>query len=253
MIEETYKVDGLPHVDIRIQSGRVRVAEGPVNQVHVRIDSKDPDLYVAQRGNTVEIASEKNSSWVTRGSTYIDVTTPPGSGLYVGAGSASVECDVPLGKVELKTASGDCNLSAADVLVVKNASGDVYVGSVENALRFTSASGDLFVTEVLRGSGNISTASGDVEIESSEETLNISTVSGDVDIKRCVGRTNQLKSMSGSFEVGIPAGTSVDLDVNLLSGRLRLPKGNGDKKPVERDITIKVKSVSGDLNINRID
>ena len=253
VIEETFSVAGTPNLDVRIPSGRIEIRESKSGVVRVTADTRDPDFYIEQRGNTIVIASEKNGSWFTRGSSYVEIETPPGSDAYLGTASAEVEAYVALGKVEIKSASGDAEVESAETLIFKSASGDVQVTRVGHDLRFTSASGDLEVTESLDGSGNISTASGDVQIVNAEENLNVSTVSGDVNIERCVGRMVQLKSMSGSFEVGIPKGTSVDLDVNLLSGRLELPEPDPEKHPVERSMTLKVKSVSGDLQIERLD
>ena len=252
MIEETFSVDGSPKLDVRIPSGRIEIHEGEAGEVRVKADTRDPDFYIEQKGNTIIVASEKNNSWISRGSSYVEIQTPKGTDAYLGSAAAAVEVYAPMDRVEVKSASGDAEIELANDVTIKTASGDARVEVVEGDLRFTSASGDLEV-ETLHGAGNISTASGDVQIENAQENLNISTASGDVNIERCVGRMIQLKSMSGSFEVGVPTGTSVDLDVNLLSGRLELPKGNGGKSEIERSMTIKVKSVSGDLRLERLD
>lgn len=252
MIEQTFTVSGTPNLDVRISAGRIEIRESKSGVVKVTADTRDPDFYLEQKGNTIVIASEKNNSWLTRGSSYVEIETPAGTDAYLGSASAEIEAYVPLGKVEVKSASGNAEVEIAETFIFKSASGDARVATVEH-LRFTSASGDLEVTQSLLGTGGISTASGNVEIANAEENLNISTVSGDVSIERCVGRMVQLKSMSGSFDVGVPKGTSVDLDVNLLSGRLKLPKSGGSKHPAERSMTLKVKSVSGNLNIERLD
>jgi hypothetical protein len=58
--------------------------------------------------------------------------------------------------------------------------------------------------------------------------------------------------MSGSVDIGIPAGTRVELDANLLSGRVSLPSPAPEVARTGRHTMIKVKSVSGDLTINRL-
>lgn len=59
------------------------------------------------------------------------------------------------------------------------------------------------------------------------------------------------KSMSGDVGLGIVRGTSLDLDVNLLSGKLLLPDPEATKSAVERHMSVKAKMVSGDLRIQR--
>ncbi len=252
MIEETFTVDGNPNLDVRIPSGRIEIRESETGQVRVKVDTRDPDFFLEQRGNTIVVTSEKNNSWITRGSSYVEIETPPGTDAYVGSAAADLEIFVPMGRLEFKSASGDAEVEQADSVTVKTASGDARVVVVEGDLRFTSASGDLEL-ETLHGAGNISTASGDVQIENAQDNLNVSTASGDIHIERCTGRMIQLKSMSGSFNVGVPAGTSVDLDVNLLSGRLDLPDPSETATKSERSMRLKVKSVSGDLSLERLD
>jgi hypothetical protein len=58
--------------------------------------------------------------------------------------------------------------------------------------------------------------------------------------------------MSGSVRLGIPAGTRLDLDANSLSGRIRLPSPNPSPEPPEREMTARIRLVSGDLRIDRI-
>lgn len=252
MITETFELDHSPDIDVRIESGRVEVSEGPPGSVEVTVDTEDPGFIVERRGNTILVSSNKSQSWLSRGSSYVNILTPPGSDLAVAVASARVECTVPLGKVDAKTASGDVDLDRVTIATVKTASGDVTIEGVDQAIRFTSASGDLFIHESCRGSAGISTASGDVRIGLCEADLAVNTVSGDVLVSRFSGRSGSFKAMSGDVDLAIPTGSSVDLDVNLLSGRLDLPKAEPDRAPPERHIAIKAKLVSGDFTIHRV-
>ena len=249
MIHETFSVDGTPDLEIRIESGRVEVREGPAGKVDVKVDTKSPGFIVEQRGNAILVSSDKSSSWLSRGSAYVVVETPPGSDLRVGVASASVEADLSLGKAEIKTASGRIDIDSAETLVVKTASGDLDVRSVSRALRFASASGDLRVGDYAGGSVVASTASGDVHIEHTNATLEMNTASGDAYITRFDGRSANFKAMSGDIDLGIPAGSNVDLDVTLLSGKLRLPDTEPRGGPPERQMSIRAKLVSGDFTI----
>jgi hypothetical protein len=236
---------------VRIQSGRIEFAEGEPGVVTVMVVTKDPALVIEQRGDSIDVYSESDG-WTTSKRAEVYVTLPSASNVSVRCASADVEAALPLGKVEIKSASGDIDVMSADKVIIKTASGDTTIGAVDLAIRFNSASGDLHLTHATHGSVVASTASGDVRIAESDAILEVNTVSGDVMIERFTGKGASLKSMSGSIQMGIPAGTKVDLDVSLLSGRAHLPAKSSDTSPTGRHMSVKVKSVSGDLTINRI-
>lgn len=252
MIQRTFEVEREPDLDVRIESGRVEVQQGEAGRVVVTVDTAIEDFTVEQRGNTILISSDESSSWRSRGSAFVVIEAPAGSDLSVAVASASVQTNLPLGKIDIKTASGDVDLAVADILTVKTASADVRVDRVEQALRLSAASGDLFVSDTARGTVGVSTASGDVRIEESDATLDVRTVSGDVLIRRFSGPSGNFKSMSGDVSLGILSGTSLDLDVDLLSGRLQLPETRREAIETERQISIKAKLVSGDVKIDRV-
>lgn len=253
MIHETFSVDDPADIEVRIESGRVDIRPGPAGNVDVRVDTKVPGFVVEQRGNSILVSSDKSASWLSRGSAYIVIEAPEGSDLRAGVASAPIRCEVPLGKVDIRTASGDIELVAAETLVVKTASGDLEVERVERGLRFSSASGDLRVVDHAGGSVVTSTASGNVHIENSDATIEMNTASGDAYIGYFAGRSASFKAMSGDIEIGIPPRTNVSLDVNLLSGKLRLPDSPGRKEPPERHMSIRGKTVSGDFTINLVE
>jgi hypothetical protein len=254
VIHETFSVEGACDVDVRFEAGRVEVHRGGAGTVDIKVETKLPGFIVEQRGNSILVSSDTDDhSWLSVGSAHVVIEAPDGTDLRVGVASAPVYATVALGKVEIKTASGDVEIEKAETLFVKTASGDVNVGTVERALRYTSASGDLTVTQRVGGSAVMSTASGDILIESSDATIEINSASGNAYIHHFTGRSANFKTMSGNIELTIPRGTHVDLDVKLLSGRLRLPDAEPREGPSERDMSIKAKSVSGDFTISRSD
>ena len=252
MIQKNFEVDGPPDVEVRIESGRVEVHRAPRGSVNVSIDTKTPDFIVEQRGNSILVSSEQTMSWLSRSSTYVVIDLPEGSDLRVSVASADIRADVPLERVDLKTASGDIELESAATLEVKSASGDLQIERVGRALSFSSASGDLLVPGSVTGSVSISTASGDIDIDEANGNVAISTASGDTRLRRFTGRSATFKSMSGSVDIGIPRRTEVSLDANLLSGSLRLPDPEPTNEAPERRASIRAKLVSGDLVIDRV-
>jgi len=253
VIQREFNVEGSPDIEVRVESGRIEVHRSDPGVVKVTVDTKSPDFIVEQRGNSIVVSSDKTSSWLSRGSAYVVIEAPEGSDLQVGVASAPTRIDVPLGKVDIKTASGDIELVDAESIAIKTASGDANLGSAGHSLSFTSASGDLRVRGTCRGSVAVSTASGDIHIADCEATVSVNTASGDIDIARFAGRSANFKGMSGDVDLAIPRRTEVDLDVNLLSGRLRLPDPEPRQGNPERQTSIKAKLVSGNLTIRRAD
>jgi DUF4097 and DUF4098 domain-containing protein YvlB len=252
VIEKTFSVGDAPEVAVRIQSGRIELVEGRAGEIKATVVTKDPNFVVEQRGDLVDLHTDPESGWVTSKSSRVFLEVPPGADATLRVASAEINCQVMLGRVEIKSASGDIELVGAEKVIVKTASGDVMVDSVTEALRFASASGDLEVRKALSGSVVASTASGDITIGKTDAVVELNTVSGDATIERFVGRHLNVKSMSGSVDLGIPTGTKVDLDASLMSGRVNLPPPAPESTATGRHIFVKVKSVSGDLTINRL-
>lgn len=251
MIEKTFAVEGKPDIDIQVESGKVELREGREGEVFVSVDTSDPGFIVEQRGSSIIITNDKSRKWLSRGSSYVIVDLPPHSDSSVSVATAEVHAAVPLDRVDIKTASADVDLAAAETLTFKTASGDLRVGHVGKALRVTAASGNLFVGGA-KGTVGASSASGDIRVDECEATVDINSVSGDVNIGRFTGRSGNFKAMSGDVSLGIPTGTSLDLDVDLLSGRLIVPDAVPGRREVERHMSVKAKLVSGDLRIQRL-
>lgn len=252
MIHETFTVDGTPDMEVRVESGRVEIRQCEAGRVDVRVDTKTPGFIVEQRGNAILVSRDDDAPWTSRARAFVVIEAPEGTDLRLLVASASVTADLPLGKVTIKTASGDAEVAHADTLEVKTASGDLSVGTVDHALRFTSASGDLRVSGSVGGSLDVSTASGDAHIEQTDAVVEMSSASGDAYISRFTGRSANFKAMSGDVHLSIPAGTSVELDTTLLSGKLRLPDTDPVRRDAERQTSIRAKLVSGDFTIVRI-
>lgn len=251
-IKKTFIVKDTPELDVRIQSGRVEIVRGERGKVKVTVDTSDRDFVVEQRGDLIVVSSDKDTSWLSRGSAFVVIEAPEGSDALVATASAKVESQIPLGHLEVKTASGDVDIASADAADLKTASGDTRIGHTNKALRFKTASGDLFVTDKAEGTISLASASGDVHIAEAHGSLDVNTVSGDVFVPGFFGQKAAIKSMSGEIRLGIPAGTNVDLDASLLSGTLHLPDAPAEKVETQRHMTIRAKLVSGDMRIDRI-
>lgn len=246
-----FSVGGAPDIDVRIQSGRVELVEGQPGQVVVRVETKDPNFNIQQRGDLIEISSDRDARWMFASAAKVVVEVPPRANATVRTASADIDLQAPMRKVEAKTASGDVTIREAEMVVVKTASGNMDLGLIDDAVRATTASGDLILRSA-HGSMVASSASGNIKVADTDATLEISTVSGNVIIERYYGPQAAFKSMSGNVNLGVLSGTKMELDANLLSGKVNFPEKLQVKPEVSRHMDLKVKSVSGDFTLTRV-
>jgi len=82
--------------------------------------------------------------------------------------------------------------------------------------------------------------------------VSCATLSGNIRIEELSGPTVRIKSMSGGVRLGIPPRTRLELDANTLSGKVTLPTPSPRPEPPEREVSLKVRLVSGNLKIERL-
>jgi hypothetical protein len=250
VIEQSFDITSDASVDVRIASGKVEIRRGPVGRALVKARGDTDNLTVEQRGSTIWISSDRRNTWVSR-SVHVTVEIPDGLDIDAGVASADFECEPAARRLTINSASGDIRLTDCIDLSVKTASGDVHGNQVRGRLDFVSASGDLHVAET-GDRADVSTASGDVRILDARGPVNVSTMSGDVRVARFHGDDFRAKAMSGNVDIGLPAGTSVDLEATTLSGDIRLPDPSAEPATEARNASVSVRLVSGDLTIRRV-
>jgi DUF4097 and DUF4098 domain-containing protein YvlB len=251
VIDKTFSVDSTPRAEVQIQSGTVRLQAGEPGQIRVVADARDLSrIEVTQLGSTVVVKTLRNG-WLSQNSTDVTVYLPDASIAVVSTASADIRADTPLAELEVKTASGDIEFGVVDHLEVKTASGDIRGTAVTGSARVVTASGDVRI-DSCDGKGSFSSASGDVEINRcSGGSMTASTASGDVSVNICQSSEVSCKSMSGSVNLGLPPRTKAHLDVSTLSGSVTLPEPGPTSNEPEREVSIKARLVSGDVNLYR--
>ncbi|MGH8914115.1 MAG: DUF4097 family beta strand repeat-containing protein [Acidimicrobiia bacterium] len=245
MIEQDFTVGELPVVKVAIRSGRVSVEPGRPGRIGVSVDTPDQTYGVQQRGDVIVASGERG------GRTYVTVSAPDTVDLEISTASGDVAVASPVGRLEVATASGDVSFDSVKELHVRSASGTVRGNEVEGEARCVTASGDVRIGQAGRRA-QLTTASGDITIEHAHGTVSCATLSGGIRIDVLSGAQLNAKSMSGGVRIGIPSRTRLELDANSLSGRIRLPAPNPSQEPPERETSVKVRLVSGDLRIDRI-
>lgn len=252
MIDQTFSLLGPADLEVSVPAGSVALEEGPPGSVAVTVDTSRPELWrVSQTGDAITVGLERTG--IGRGGrARVRIVTPAGSSLRLSTASADVRIRTALDRVVVNTASGDVQMGDATDVAIKTASGDIDAGMVAGDLTARSASGDVRVGDI-GGSVRATTASGDVFVESARGSFSATSASGDISVRHFLGEDLDAATMSGDVEIGLPSGTGVKLTATTLSGNVHLPPGRKAASSPDRQISVRLKSVSGDLRVRRVD
>jgi hypothetical protein len=174
----------------------------------------------------------------------------------IGGGGLRVRARVPHGTaVRMKSASGDATLRGRFAsLDSKMVSGDLLVtGEIEGHAVLKTISGDVHLDPV-GGDVRIQSVSGNAGFRSVGGSLVAKSVSGDLHVESIRAGHVEATSISGDIEVGIAAGSSVDVDASSVSGDLSsgVPLADAPDASVGGPVVVvRGKTVSGDFKISR--
>jgi DUF4097 and DUF4098 domain-containing protein YvlB len=248
--EHSFTVSGRPRLEIKSNSGDIRIKEGVDGEIGVTLDGPDKWLgrmSVDQIGNdTVRIETQGRFGFL--GGVDIFVTVPAGSDAAISAGSADVLVDVDLTDLRVGVGSGDitAGLVGGDA-EIKAASGDTRIDEVRGDLEVSVASGDVRVAEV-RGDARVKGASGDILLERVGGRVEGSTAAGDITIRSFEGPDLRLSALSGDVTLGIPAGRTLEVELQTLTGAVvnDLGPASGERTGTA---SLRVKTVAGDIRL----
>ncbi len=188
---------------------------------------------------------------VRSGSIHVRITVPEHVALDAGIAAADLDAPLTLRSAEIRTASGDVRLGdVTGSASVHSASGDLQVGDIGGELNAATASGDIRTGDV-GGHASVRTASGDVTVGRLGEGARLRSVSGDVDVRELRGGDVDIASTSGDLHLRVAVGLQIHLDVSSVSGDLRSDLGAGDEGRGTVDLSLRARSVSGDIAITR--
>ncbi len=228
----------------------VETVDGDESVITIEGDEKlIEQTTVEQRGDTIVVDFHGK-----RGFFGVNISI---GDLTFGAGRLTVRASVPhASKARLASASADVTVSGMlESLETKTASGDVRVtGEVTGAAVIKSVSGDVRLARV-GGDLRAQSVSGDVKAEFVGGSLVAKSVSGDVRIESIRQGHAEVTSISGDIEIGIAAGSGIDVDANSVSGDLSsevpladAPDRSSDESPT---VVVRGKTVSGDFRVFR--
>jgi DUF4097 and DUF4098 domain-containing protein YvlB len=249
MLEQTFTTPLPLDLEVVIPSGDIEIetADGEESRVSVNGDERLlADVEIRQDGGRVVVAYRGKGKF---GFSF---------GMLFGSDGLTVRATVPHGaNVKVKTASGDTEVAGRlGSLDVASVSGDVRVrGEVSGDAVVKTVSGDARL-EGVGGRVSAHTVSGDVRIGSTGGSIDTKTVSGDVRFEAVREGDVRFSSVSGDIEIGIAAGSLLDVDAGSTSGDLssEVPLGREPATLAENGapaVVVRGRTTSGDVRIFR--
>lgn len=252
MIEHTFHTPLPATLEVSIPSGDIEVETGGVEETTLTIDGDErllEDVEVRHDGGrvAVKLRGRKGLGFeLSLGSLVfgnrglrVQARIPDGAAVKVKTASADTQAAGHLGALDVDSASGDVRVRGeiADRATVKTVSGDVELERVDGDLSVQCVSGDIRAREV----------AGDVDTKS---------VSGDIRLEALTAGDVRFTSVSGDIEIGIAAGSLIDVDAGSTSGDLtsEVPLatepllGEEGHAPT---VVVRGRTVSGDVRVFR--
>jgi hypothetical protein len=195
-------------------------------------------------------------AWISFGRTpsvAVRIRCPEGAELDCATASADVSATGRLGRVEVKSASGDVTVEHVAALRIHTASGDVRATTVDGEARTQTVSGDTRIGTV-SGAASATLVSGDLTVEEAHGELTARSVSGDVRVGAIREGEVKLQSISGDVRVGVRPGTRLRIDASSTSGDVRSELDVKDRPaegPASTEARLELKTVSGDIEVTR--
>lgn len=184
---------------------------------------------------------------------HLRLGAPPGLEYVIKAGSAEVSIGTDIGRSKIASGSGDIIVGRAIDLDCSTGSGEISVGSVAGSgARLESGSGAVSVGEVCCPV-QAKSGSGDVTIMSVLQTeVQARSGSGDIEITSTSGSVD-LRSASGSLSIGVPDQLPAWLDLESVSGRVRIGlDSTHPPAPGEAYVSVRARTASGDITVHRV-
>jgi DUF4097 and DUF4098 domain-containing protein YvlB len=228
----------------------IRVAAGDLHVVTVDGDESTVTLEGSQKPlevTTVELVGDRllveqrRKSFIGlfgrfAESLHVQVRVPHRSRVEIVTGSGTASLEGSFGGLETSSAS-------VRVAVTGEVAGDADVKTVSGEVRLPRVAGDL----------RAQTVSGLIAAEAVDGSVSMKSVSGDLRVGSVRKGTVRVQSVSGDVDLGIAAGTSIDVDAGTASGDLssEVPLSKTPADATGPIVVIRSNTVSGDFRVRR--
>jgi DUF4097 and DUF4098 domain-containing protein YvlB len=251
----TKSYEGVRHVVVdNLGGGSITVEPGSRQDfVEAWIDADDRFLgqvQIRQDHDWLRISFPHHFVWSTKAQLRLGV--PDELTYVIKTGSADISISADIGHSKIISGSGDITVGNATDLECSTGSGNISVGSVDGSgARLRSGSGDISVAEV-NCPISAKSGSGEVVVKSLRgANLQANSGSGDIAVSATNGSVD-LRSASGSLTVGVADSLPAWLDLNSVSGDIRIGlESTAEPEPGEPYLTLRARTASGDISIHR--
>ncbi len=211
-------------IDLETMGGRVRVedseAEGKVHTMggEVVIRNVKGNLKGSTMGGAVTYDNVTGRSASSTGKEEMNITT-------MGGDIKVADTDK---KVRAKTMGGDIEVAKAEEVSVTTMGGDIDVEEAPSGAKVTTMGGDITILSAGKYVA-AKTMGGDIRIDAIDGEIDASTMGGDIEAVM-VGdpakgeRDVDLSSMGGDIELTVPAGLSMNFDLEIEYTKKHLKK-----------------------------
>ena len=253
--DRTFTVSGPVRLDLSNGSGNVDIRGTADGKVHVHgkvtkgwtlwgspeknIQDAVSNPPLEQRGDTILIGKE--TSWLKNVSIDYKIEVPRDTEIDAGVASGGITIDQVRGPVKCSSASGYVHVYRVDrETQLTAASGSIEVSGLGGILRVSTASGSVDIADVkgdiqataVSGSIHIANPGGRVEASNVSGSINVTGANNDVRAHVISGpievtgnpsgnRFWDLKTVSGSVDIRVPANSSFLLSADATSGDIR--------------------------------
>lgn len=163
-----------------------------------------------------------------------DIQMDEAGALHLTSAAGDITVDRAVGDVEVSAGSGVVRIRKVDgTAVIKNSNGDSWIGEITGDLRVNAANGDISVDQV-------------------HASVEARTASGNVRIGEIARGSVVLSTAIGEIEVGIRDGTAARLDVSCTAGEVRNSLDTFDGPgPSDETVEVRARTSLGDIVIRR--
>lgn len=164
--------------------------------------------------------------------------------------------NIDLNSLEISTTSGKLNLldvKTKDNFKIKTLSGDINIENIEaNTIKFASTSGKIECYNINSNLINIANISGEIYLESLKaDELNIAVTSSDVELDYIdISKEINIATVSGDIDLILDK-KDYAYSAQTINGIISIDKNEYEKSfTTNKGLPIKLKTVSGEININ---